>query len=31
VLPFRALHARQAVTMLVHSVRPPFDRGITWS
>jgi hypothetical protein len=28
---FLALQAGQAVTMLLHSVRPPRERGIAWS
>src|SRR6516225_8389333 len=30
-LPFRRLHGLQAVTTLVHIVRPPRDLGTTWS
>src|SRR5215471_9783235 len=30
-LPFRRLHGLQAVTTLVHAVRPPRDLGTTWS
>src|SRR5262245_4501850 len=30
-LPFRRLHGLQAVTTLVHTVRPPRDLGTTWS
>src|SRR5215510_1737818 len=30
-LPFRRLHGLQAVTTLVHAVRPPRDFGTTWS
>jgi len=31
LLPFRKLHGPQAVTTLSHDVRPPRERGITWS
>src|SRR4051795_7473534 len=30
-LPFRRLHGLQAVTTLIHAVRPPRDFGTTWS
>ena len=30
-LPFKRLHGLQAVTTLIHAVRPPRDFGTTWS
>ena len=29
-MPFKRLHGLQAVTTLVHAVRPPRDFGTTW-